>query len=108
VERATPPALAEPVVLPKAQARPAAREDTPTRPKVPDYAFRLAFTLLPTILARRFGPSGGPIHRSAWKVTSQKLISVGSPPRPQRPLPGLLMDTPPYVPDEFFGLLRRK
>jgi hypothetical protein len=36
------------------------------------------------------------------------LISVGSPLRPQRPLPGPLMDTLPYFPDEFFGLLRRK
>jgi hypothetical protein len=36
------------------------------------------------------------------------LISVGSLLRPQRPLLGLLMDTPPYFPDEFFGLLRRK
>ena len=45
---------------------------------------------------------------SAWKVNSPKLISLGSPLQPQRPLTGLLMDTSPYVPDEFFGLLRRK
>jgi hypothetical protein len=48
------------------------------------------------------------IHRSAWKGNSLKLISVGSPLRPQRPLPGLLMDTPPYVPDEFLGVAKRK
>jgi hypothetical protein len=48
------------------------------------------------------------IHRSAWKGYSRKLISVGSPLRSQRPLPGLLMDTTPYFPDEFFGLARRK
>ena len=33
---------------------------------------------------------------------------MGSPLRPQRLLPSLLMGTPPYVPDEFFGLVRRK
>ena len=48
------------------------------------------------------------MHPSAWKVHSPKLIPVGSPLRHQRPLPGLLMDTPPYFPDEFFGLVRRK
>ena len=36
------------------------------------------------------------------------MIPVGNPLRHQRLLPGLLMDTPPYVPDEFFGLVRRK
>jgi hypothetical protein len=36
------------------------------------------------------------------------LISVGSPLRPQRPLLGLLMDTLPYFPHEFFSVLRRK
>ena len=36
------------------------------------------------------------------------MISVGSPLQPQRPLPGLLMDTPLSFPDEFFCLLRRK
>jgi hypothetical protein len=53
--------------------------------------------------ARKRGP-----QPSAWKVNSPKLISLGSPLQPQRYLPGLLMDTSPYVPDEFFGLLRRK
>ena len=48
------------------------------------------------------------IHPSAWKVNSAKLISLGSPLRPQRLLPGLLMDTPPYVPDEFLGVAKRK
>jgi len=44
------------------------------------------------------------------KVHSPKLIPVGSPLRHQRPLHGLLMDTPPYFPDadEFFGVLRPK
>ena len=50
----------------------------------------------------------GDIHPSAWKVHSPKLFPVGSPLRPQRPLPGLLMDTPPYFPDEFLGVARRK
>jgi hypothetical protein len=36
------------------------------------------------------------------------LILVGSPLRHQRPLLGLLMDTPPFFPDEFFGVVRRK
>src|SRR5918995_5345290 len=53
--------------------------------------------------ARERGP-----QPSVWKVNSPKLISLDSPLRPQRPLPGLLMDTSPYVPDESFGLLRRK
>jgi hypothetical protein len=48
------------------------------------------------------------IHGSAWKWNSPKLISVGSSLRPQRPLPGLLMDTSPYVPDELFGGVRHK
>jgi hypothetical protein len=33
---------------------------------------------------------------------------VGSPLRPQQPLSGLLMGTPPYFPDEFFSIVRRK
>jgi hypothetical protein len=41
-------------------------------------------------------------------VHSPKLISLGSPLRPQRPLPGLLVDTSPYFPDEFFGIVRHK
>jgi hypothetical protein len=46
-------------------------------------------------------------------VHSPKLFPVGSPLQPQRPLPGLLMDTLPFVPDEFlgvvfFGLVKRK
>src|SRR5688572_30504303 len=45
---------------------------------------------------------------SAWKVHSPKLIPVGSPLRPQRLLTGLLMGTPPYVPDESLGVARRK
>ena len=60
------------------------------------------------MLGRQASGALGLIHPSAWKGDSPKLISVGSPLRPQRPLPGLLMDTPPYFPDEFFGLLRRK
>jgi hypothetical protein len=51
----------------------------------------------------------GPIHASVQKGLSQKLIPVGSPLRSQRPLPGLLMDTLSYFPDdEFFGVLRPK
>jgi hypothetical protein len=59
---------------------------------------------------RTWGEQTSPelIHPSAWKVNAPKLISVDSPLQPQRPLPGLLMDTPPFFPDEFFGLLRRK
>src|SRR5215211_6629806 len=60
------------------------------------------------MLGRQASGALGLIHPSAWKGDSPKLISVGSPLRPQRPLLGLLMDTPPYFPDEFFGLLRRK
>jgi hypothetical protein len=59
-------------------------------------------------LATMNDQSSNAIHPSAWKVHSPKLITVGSPLRPQRPLPGLLMDTPPYFPDEFFGIVRRK
>jgi len=36
------------------------------------------------------------------------LIPVGNPLRHQRLLPGLLMDTPPYFPDECPGVARRK
>src|SRR5215217_4715186 len=48
------------------------------------------------------------LHPSAWKVHSPKLISVGSSLQPQRQLPGLLMATPPYVPNESLGVAWRK
>src|SRR5215217_5006247 len=48
------------------------------------------------------------IQPSAWKGNSPKLISVGSLLRPQHPLLGLLMDTPPYFPHECLGVVRPK
>jgi hypothetical protein len=48
------------------------------------------------------------MHPTAWKGNSPKLIPVGGPLRPQRLLPGLLVNMPPYFPDEFFSVLRRK
>src|ERR687889_1501166 len=63
-------------------------------------------TSIITISAQRFWK--GFIHGSAWKWNSPKLISLGSPLRPQRLLPSLLVDTSPYFPDEFFGGVRHK
>jgi hypothetical protein len=52
--------------------------------------------------------TGAQLGRLEDELRRERQRRTSSPLRPQRPLPGLLVDTSPYVPDELFGLVRRK